>query len=233
MSVTQDVIFGVVIGLSLSVWPGDGLSRAVRGAVRGGVAGGLAAGVGGVAANLIAIFFMGAVLLSAPVTKNFESPGAMIVGVLSGTALVVLGWRLMEDRTVGALHRERAGDHVRSWAENPFLDRFLASLFSPRWHVLWWLAGTGLLLIIARDGRLGVAVFAVGMAFSWLLVRTIMAVRLAAPGREWAVSDRAFRIVTALAGLGIVGLGFLVGLDAAGRISLDEPLKRIVETVFR
>ncbi len=232
MSAIHDAIFGIVIGLSLSVWPGDGLSRAVRGAVRGGLAGGLAAGVGGVAANLLAALLIGTVVLLAPVTGNHDSAGAMVVGLLSGTALVVLGWLLMEDRTAGAVHRERAGDHVRVWAKNPFLDRFFASVLSPRWHVLWWVAGTGMLLVIARDGWRGLAAFAVGLGLSGLLVRTILAVRLAAPGREWAVSDRTFRIVTALAGLGIVGLGFFVAYDATVRISLDESLKRIVETVF-
>jgi threonine/homoserine/homoserine lactone efflux protein len=232
VSVALDFIFGSVIGLSLSTWPGDGLSRAVRGAVRGGVGGGLAACGGGVAADLCGALLVGTILLSALLSESQGSTAVAIAGVVSGLVLAVLGLRLMEDRTAGALHREREGDHLRAFARNPFLDRFIATLLSLRWILLWGLAGAGILSGPAGRGWPGIAAFAAGLTLSGLLFGSIVVARLAAPGREWALSDRTFRILTALAGLGVVGMGVLVLLDAVRMFSLVDSLVRIVEVVF-
>jgi len=232
VSVSANVIFGAVIGLSFSVWPGEGLSRSVRGVVRGGFAGGLAAGAGCVAANLVAVLALCAVLMSTPVSALLTEPTRLTLEILCGVVLVVFGWRLMEDHTAGALHRDREGDYIRTWSASPFLDRFFASFLTPRWHLLWWLAGAGMLLGPIADGRIGVASFAAGLTVTGLGVRLIIALRLSEPDREWALSDRVFRIVTASTGLAVVGLGFLVGLQAVGQIYLEPALKRIVESVF-
>jgi threonine/homoserine/homoserine lactone efflux protein len=233
VSLALDAISGAAIGLSLSVWPGQGLSRSVRGAVRGGVAGGLAAASGWMAANLLIVFGIGALLLREPVSAWVHSPAARLAEVLSGVVLVVLGWRLMEDRTPAALHRDRAEDHLRPWSVSPFLDCFVATIFASHWLVLWWLAGAGILLGPARDEWRGVSSFALGLCLAGLLVKWGIAVSLAAPGREWAWSDRVFRIVTALSGMVIALLGFLVAVPPARQSFVRDLLARIVESVFR
>lgn len=233
MSLAFDAIYGAVIGLSLSVWPGEGLSRNVRGVVGGGVPGGLLVGAGWGLANLLAVFAIGAALLSPRASPYLESPAVPIARMLAGVVLVVLGWRLMEDRTPGALHRDRGSDHLRIWSVNALLDRFLATLLAPHWLVLWWLAGAGILLGPAgRDGWRGVGAFAAGMTLAGILVWGGIAAALAESRREWAMSDRVFRIVTALSGLGMVVVGALLAIPAGRHLFLEDLLNRIVGRVF-
>lgn len=232
MSIAADVIFGAVIGLSFSVWPGEGLSRSVRGVVRGGFAGGLATGAGSVAANLVAVMVIGSILTGMSSSGLVTDRMRLALSIICGVVLVVCGWRLMEDRTPGALHRDRDGDHIRTLSRSLFLDRFFASFLTLRWHLCWWLAGAGMLLGPLADGWYGMAGFAAGLTVADLGVRILIAFQLSHTDREWALSDRIFRIVTASTGLAVAGLGFFIGLQAARQISLKSALTRIVETVF-
>ncbi len=232
MSAAAEFIFGAVIGLSLSVWPGEGLSRSVRGVVRGGFPGGLAAGAGCVAANLVAVLALGALLTSPFFSALLTRETRLVLKIVCGAVLVVFGWRLMDDHTPGALHRDRDADHIRTWSASPFLDRFVASLLTPRWHLLWWLAGAGMLLGPVARGFAGLVPFAAGLTVSGLGVRLIIALRLSEPDREWALSDRVFRIVTASTGLAVAGFGFLLGLRAIGQGTFQPALERIVAFVF-
>jgi threonine/homoserine/homoserine lactone efflux protein len=223
---------GALIGLAGAARPGAERTLTVRGAVRSGIPGVLAVGAGALAADLLVVAILGGFLVGQSRALAHPPPALLAAGIVTGLVFVIFGWRLMEEKAAGALHRERSGDHVRTWSRNPFLDRVAAALLSPGRQTLWWLAGVGVLLGPARDGLPGIAAFAAGLLAGGLSFGILVARGLSRPGSEWAVSDRRFRILTTLTGLLIAVVGFHVGEQALANSRLAEIALRIVGTVF-
>jgi len=230
--VTTDLsllLLGIAVGLPLAVWPGPVLSRTIRSVPDHGARAGIRAAGGQLLADVAMIALLGALALAPGVVPG---PTATAVGVLAGIALVSMGFRLMDRRIAGSLSREQANGDVPERHENPVLDRLAATVANPLWHLFWWTAGLRLVILAAERGIAGIGAMAAGYLLPGLLWPTFVAGRLAPAGREMALADRQYRILTSLGGLALVAVGFWLGSEALGGSGVRAALTRGVAAVF-
>jgi threonine/homoserine/homoserine lactone efflux protein len=228
------LLIGVLVGAALSLQQGATVSMTIREVPVRGRAAGLYASLGGGIADLLVLILLALVIHLNP--KPF-APGAgvaLATAAFSAAALVVLALRLMTDDAGGELHRERGDVLYHAYHENPVLDRLWGALLNPVAHLFWWTAGLGLLAFAyGRAGGPGMAVLAAGYLACGLFWPTFVAFRFNQPGAERALSDRQFRVVTSLGGLGLAGVGLFVGYRAYGASSIEIALTRMADVVFR
>ena len=226
------VLLGLLIGILLSVRSEATTAMTIRGVSRRGALSGVFAAGGELIADLLLLTAVSAIVLPAP--SRFTGSGGLStwLGVLAGGTLVLLGWRLVDDRRGGALSRERGEVVLRAYHRNLVMDGFIGAMLSPGRQLFWWTAGLRLVAGAAGAGGPGVVAFAVGIAAAGLGWPTFVAARLIDPMRERALSDRQYRIVTSLGGLVLASLGLGIGVRALAESGLREPLERIAATVF-
>ena len=194
-----------------------------------GARAGVRAAGGQVLADLTAIAALGAIALLEP---DLVAALGTAVGVLAGLTLAVLGFLLMDRKVVGALSREQASGDASERHENPVVDRYAATVANPGWYVFWLTAGLALVRKGAAGGVPGIGALAAGFVLPALVWPTFIAVRLAGPGRDLALADRQYRILTSLGGLALVAVGFWLGSDALAGSGVRAALTRAVAAVF-
>jgi threonine/homoserine/homoserine lactone efflux protein len=226
-------LVGFLAGSAVSLWPGSTLSVTIREAAHRGGAAGVEAAAGRSVADLLAVVAIGVTVWRCPGAFAGGGVPAIVFGAVAGASLVGFGLALMQYHAGETLHRERGDEMVRKWHPQRTLDRFLATLLSPLWHLFWWTAGLRLVAqAFDAGGGAGVAAFAAGYLAGGLGWLGFVALRLRASRREQALRDRQYRILTSLGGLVLVLLGFWVGLSALGESAIRPALERITAAVF-
>ncbi len=223
------LLAGLVAGLGAALAPGARLVLTIRGAAEEGSLARMRAALGGAGADLLAISGIG--LVSA-VRPDLLGSISIVLGFLAAAVLVARGFLLMSIGSGGILHRDRGGELVGARNGNPALDGFLVAIRSPGWHLFWWTAGLWLVLRAAGSGVLEVVVFAGGFLVSGVAWHVFVGARLQSPGRDCALSDRQFRIVSSLAGLFLVGLGLAAAAAVTREWGIGTDLERIVGSLF-
>ncbi|MHC4471058.1 MAG: hypothetical protein ACYTDY_08580 [Planctomycetota bacterium] len=216
----------------MSVRSEETVAMTIRGLPRRGALAGAFAAAGGTIADLTILLVLGSIVRTHP--RFFTSAGGIgtWLGLAAGTTLVILGWRLMDDRTGGALSRERGGVIYRAYHANPVLDRLIGALLSPWRQVFWWTAGLYLVAAAARAGPEGITALAGGFALAAVAWPTFVAARLKDLKRERALSDRQYRVVTSLGGLALAATGLWTGAAAVAGSRVRGLLERIASGAF-
>ena len=225
-------IEGLVVGLALNLRPGREVAVTVRNAGRGRVGTMLLSLSGRALADLLPLAALGAAALARPGWALPGGPPGVAFGLLAGLVAGVAGWRLMDDRSGGTLHRDGGRDPLQSLSRNPVWDRLAASFSSPGWYLFWCTAGLYLVLEAVRWGVPGLGTLAGGVAAGGIGWHLFVTWRLASPGRDWGLSDRQFRVLTSLVGLLLVALGLRIAATALSGSGIRDVLGGAVEAVF-
>jgi threonine/homoserine/homoserine lactone efflux protein len=225
-------LVGLAVGVPLALAPGAVVVRTIHAVPEHGIRAGIRAAGGRFFADLLAIGLLSIVALSPPEILVRDGRPGTVIGIAGGIVLLVIGFRLMDRRIVGALSRDQGSGGTPAVHGNPVVDRFVATIASPWWHLFWWTAGLCVLLRAAGPGISGIGIFAATFLVPGLLWPTFVAVRLSEPERETAITDRQYRILTSVGGLILVGTGFFFGGTALSGSGIHEMLERVVANWF-
>jgi len=222
-------VAAVVLGLGLSIHPGDSVRRAIRETLAAsGAATRLGAVAGAVGAEAAALAVVSLILVALPAAL-LDAPGFRgFVWIVAAAALGAVGWRRIESSARLDLRRDGlTADLPPVRDPRPWVDAALGAVACPQWHLFWWLAAPGLLLAVSRGGPSALLYFVVVYAAAASLWPVAIAYRVSL-GEEKVVRTVPFRVTHSLSGLAIVGLAFVLLVRALREWDLEGVAARAV-----
>ncbi len=228
------LIIAFVVGVALSVHPGEAYRRTLRESTSaGGWVGTTGAYGGGLAAEALLILLVWVALIMLPDAVRMSSILRGPIWILCSAALVSAGWHRIETSSRLDLRRSELDRVIpESIHDSLWVDAALKTVTRPGWHLFWWAAAPGLVLLSTRADPWAGGLFVFVYALSGALWPAWMSFR-AAWGEERILPTTVFRVVHSVAGLALVAIGLGILVRVLGTWPLEESVtRRLIEPLL-